>query len=197
MFDPNDNDTGYDLSERKVALLATNGFEESELLEPLSALKKAGAHALVVSLANTPDSITGWTDGNWGEDVPVDGTVSQLSSEDFDALVLPGGVINPDLLRVDAEAVDFVRGFFEDGKPVAAICHGPWMVIEAGAADGRTMTSYPSIRTDLKNAGAEWVDESVVVDQGLVTSRSPADMADFIDKMLEEIGEGVHAGQHA
>ncbi|MEQ9399079.1 MAG: type 1 glutamine amidotransferase domain-containing protein [Longimicrobiales bacterium] len=197
MTRPTVNDTGHDLSERKVAVLATNGFEESELLQPLSALKKAGAHALVVSLPNTPNSIKGWADGNWGEDVPVDGTVGPLTADDFDALVLPGGVINPDLLRADAHAVDFVRSFFEQGKPVAAICHGPWMVVEAGAADGRTMTSYPSIRTDVQNAGAEWVDRSVVVDQGLVTSRSPADLEDFIDKMLEEIGEGVHAGQHA
>lgn len=193
MFD----DKEYDLSGKKVACLATDGFEQSELLDPVDALKNAGADVTIVSLPDTSGSIRGWDGGDWGETVSVDATVDDVSVDDFDALLLPGGVINPDKLRVNEEAVEFVRSFFQDGKPVAAICHGPWMIVEAGAAKGRKMTSYPSIRTDLQNAGANWVDESVVVDQGLVTSRSPDDMSDFIDKLLEEVQEGVHAGQHA
>ena len=190
--------TQRDLSDRTVAVLATDGFEESELVEPLEALRESGANARVVSIADTSEKIRAWSaEGGWGVQVDVDLSVADADPDDFDALVLPGGVINPDRLRRDERAVSFVRQFFADGKPVAAICHGPWMIVEADAARGRKMTSYASIRTDLENAGAEWVDEEVVVDHGLVTSRSPADMEAFIDKMLEEIGEGVHAGQHA
>ncbi|MGD8289956.1 MAG: type 1 glutamine amidotransferase domain-containing protein [Gemmatimonadota bacterium] len=185
------------LNGHSVAILATNGFEESELVEPLDALREAGAETTIVSLSDTSEKIKGWSAGNWGEYVEVDATVENASPDDFDSLVLPGGVMNPDRLRMDSDAVAFVRGFFEEGKPVAAICHGPWMIVEADAASGRTMTSYPSIRTDVENAGADWVDREVVVDQGLVTSRSPEDMEAFVAKVLEETAEGVHAGQHA
>jgi len=186
-----------DLSDRTVAILATHGFEQSELESPRDALAEAGADVRIVSLPETDEHIRGWADGNWGDDVSVDGSLDDYEVEDFDALVLPGGVMNPDRLRADEDAVSFVRGFFEEGKPVAAICHGPWLIVEAGAADNRRLTSYPSIKTDLTNAGGNWVDESVVVDQGLVTSRSPEDLDDFNYKLLEEINEGVHAGQHA
>jgi protease I len=191
--------TGHErLDNRNVAILATDGFEESELTSPLEALRSAGANVSIVSIQDTPDSIRGWDKGDWSSrTISVDGTVEQMQVDRFDALVLPGGVINPDRLRRSEAAVAFVRGFFEAGKPVAAICHGPWMIVEAGAAKGRKMTSFPSIRTDLENAGATWVDESVVVDQGLVTSRSPKDLDDFNAKMVEEIAEGVHSGQHA
>lgn len=186
-----------DLSERSVAILATNGFEESELFEPLEALRDAGADVTVVSLAETPASIRSWSGDTWGRSVDVDRTVDSTSSRAFDALVLPGGLMNPDKLRMDDDAVAFVRDFFAEGKPVAAICHGPWLIVEADVARGRRMTSYPSIKTDLENAGAQWIDDEVVVDQGLVTSRSPEDMDAFLEKMLEEIDEGVHAAQHA
>lgn len=186
-----------DLSDRTVAILATHGFEQSELESPRDALEDAGAEVKIVSLPDSDASIRGWSDGDWGDTVEVDGTVRNHTSDDFDALVLPGGVMNPDTLRADEAAVGFVRDFFADGKPVAAICHGPWLIVEAGAADNRRMTSYGSIRTDVVNAGGNWVDQSVVVDQGLVTSRSPADLDDFNYKLLEEINEGVHAGQHA
>jgi protease I len=186
-----------ELSGRHVAILATHGYEQSELAKPLEAIREAGAQADVISLPSSQNTIRGWSKRKWADDVEVQGTVDDRSSDDYDALVLPGGVMNPDALRMHPEAVSFVRGFFQAGKPVAAICHGPWMIVEAGAADGRTMTSYPSIRTDLENAGARWVDEEVVVDQGLVTSRRPSDLEAFIDKTIEEISEGVHAGQHA
>lgn len=189
---------GHDLKGRNVAILATDGFEESELSVPLEALREAGADAKIVSIPDSARSIRAWSGDAWEGEIEVDGVVGDdFRSDDFDALVLPGGVINPDRLRRNGDAVDFVRGFFEAGKPVAAICHGPWMIVEAGAADGRTMTSWSSLRTDLENAGAHWVDEEVVVDEGLVTSRSPDDLDAFVDKMLEEIGEGVHREQHA
>jgi len=196
VFDINQHQ--YNLSNRKVAILVTDGFEESELMSPLAALKAAGANISIVSIEKSADTIRGWSDGKWSEKtVTVDGTVPSTKAESFDALMLPGGVMNPDLLRVDADAVSFVRDFFSAGKPVAAICHAPWLVVEAGAASGRRMTSYPSIRTDVTNAGATWVDESVVTDQGLVTSRSPKDLDDFNAKMVEEFSEGAHARQHA
>jgi len=192
VFDINEHQ--YNLSNRKVAILVTDGFEESELMSPLAALKAAGANISIVSIEKSADTIRGWSDGKWSEKtVTVDGTVPSTKAESFDALMLPGGVMNPDLLRVDADAVSFVRDFFSAGKPVAAICHAPWLVVEAGAASGRRMTSYPSIRTDVTNAGATWVDESVVTDQGLVTSRSPKDLDDFNAKMVEEFSESAHA----
>ena len=190
------SEMNLDLSNKHVAVLATHGFEQSELESPRDALSDAGAEVKIISLPDAGPAIRGRADGDWGNEVEVDGTVRNHSSKDFDALILPGGVMNPDALRADEEAVAFVHDFFEDGKPVAAICHGPWLVVEAGAARGRRMTSYPSIRTDLINAGADWVNESVVVDQGLVTSRSPADLEDFNAKILEEIDEGTHPRQH-
>ncbi len=192
------SDKTYDLSNRKVAILATNGFEQSELDSPFDALKRAGATVSIISIRDSAHTIRGWANGKWSEKtIDVDGTVPAMKADAFDALMLPGGVMNPDKLRANSDAVNFVRDFFEAGKPVAAICHAPWIIAEAGAAKGRRMTSYGSIRTDLENAGANWVDESVVVDQGLVTSRSPKDLDDFNAKLVEEVFEGVHEGQHA
>ena len=183
------------LKDVKVAILATNGFEESELIEPQRALEKEGAEVYIISPEN--DHIKGWKHGEWSESVKVDARVDQVSAKDFDSLVLPGGVINPDLLRRDMASVEFVKSFFADHKPVAAICHGPQMLIEAGVVNGRTLTSFESIRKDLENAGAHWIDEDVVVDSGLVTSRSPKDLAAFNKKMVEEFREGKHSGQTA
>lgn len=178
-----------------VAILATDGFEASELFRPLQALREAGADVEIISVSGTAERIRAWDETDWGDAVQVDGTVEGRRPEEFDALVLPGGVMNPDKLRMDAAAVAFVRDFVESGKPVAAICHAPWMLVEAGVAEGKRLTSYPSLRTDLENAGAEWVDEEVVVDAGLVTSRRPDDLDAFVGKMLEEIQEGIHASR--
>lgn len=174
----------------KVAILAAEGFEQSELLEPRKALDEAGARTMVVSPAK--GEVQGWKHYDKGEKVRVDVALDDARAEDFDALLLPGGVANPDQLRGLPKAVDFVRGFVEAGKPVAAICHGPWTLIEAGAVKGRRMTSWPSLRTDLTNAGASWTDEPVATDQGLVTSRKPADIPQFNRKMIEEFAEGRH-----
>lgn len=184
-----------DLSGKKVAILATNGFEQSELERPLTALKQAGATVHVVSPES--GSIRGWDEKDWGGTVSVDVTLANAESRDYDALVLPGGVMNPDTLRMDRAAVRFVREFFDAGKPVSAICHGPWILIECEVLEGRDVTSYPSLRTDLENAGARWVDREVVVDQGLTTSRNPGDLDVFISKTMEEIMEGRHEGQAA
>ncbi|HWC64633.1 MAG TPA: type 1 glutamine amidotransferase domain-containing protein [Thermoanaerobaculia bacterium] len=175
----------------KVAILATEGFEQSELLEPKEALEDAGATARVVS--PTPDEIRGWKKDDWGKKVDVDVALESADPAEFDALLLPGGVMNPDKLRMDPRAVAFVKSFVDSGKPIAAICHGPWTLIEAGAARGRRLTSWPSLKTDLRNAGADWVDEEVVVDRGIVTSRKPADIPAFNRKMIEEFAEGRHA----
>ncbi len=178
------------LAGKKVAILATDGFEQDELLSPFEALKAANAEVKVVSPAQ--GTIKAWKYTDWGRTVKVDMPLDKASAEDFDALVLPGGVINPDHLRRNPAAVQFVKSFFQAGKPVGAICHGPQLLIEAGVARGRRLTSFASIKTDLKNAGAEWVDEEVVVDRGLVTSRSPDDLPAFNAKMIEEIAEGAH-----
>lgn len=180
---------------KRVAVLATDGYEQSELLEPLKALKDAGATVHIISLK--AGVIKGWKDENWGDTVNVDRTVAEANAAEYDALMLPGGVANPDKLRIDDGAVTFVKGFFERGLPVGAICHAPWTLINANVVDGRTMTSYPSIAQDLKNAGANWVDEEVVCDKGLVTSRKPADLPAFCEKLIEEIAEGYHEGQTA
>jgi protease I len=178
------------LAGKKVAMLVANGFEQVELTEPKRALEQAGATVSIVS----PESgkVKGWKFTDWGDELPVDVPLERAQADEFDALVLPGGVMNPDTLRRNEWALQFVRAFFEAGKPVAAICHGPWTLIDAGLVEGRKMTSYPSIQTDLKNAGAHWVDQEVVVDNGLVTSRSPDDLPAFNRKIVEEIAEGVH-----
>lgn len=175
---------------KRVAILATNGFEESELRIPREALLNAGAFVDLISLE--AGAIKGWKDGDWGDSEPVDRAVADADPTDYDALLLPGGVMNPDKLRTNPDAVAFVRAFFDQHKPVAAICHGPWLLAEADVLRGRKLTSYPSIRTDLINAGAEWVDAEVVVDNGLITSRSPKDLPAFNAKMLEELAVGVH-----
>jgi deglycase len=166
----------------RVAILATDGFEQVELTEPRKALERAGAITQVVS----PESgrIRSWRHGEWGDSIPVDVPLEAARVEDFDALVLPGGVMNPDKLRTVSEAVALVRAFFEQNKPVAAICHGPWMLLEAGVVRGRRLASWPSLRTDLHNAGAQWFDREVVVDGNLVTSRKPDDLAAFNEEML-------------
>ncbi len=177
----------------RVAILVTKGFEQVELTEPRAALERAGAATDIVSPEE--NEVSGWDRTDWGDDFEVDVHLDRADPADYDALLLPGGVMNPDHLRRNQRALDFVRAFFEDGRPVAAICHGPWTLIDAGVAKGRRMTSYHSIQTDLKNAGVDWVDEEVVVDQGLVTSRNPDDLPAFIDKMIEEFAEGRHEGQ--
>jgi protease I len=179
------------LSGKSVAILIADGFEQVEMTSPRNALEDAGAKTTIVSIKR--GSVQGWKHFDKGDTFPVDLTVEAAHAEDFDALLLPGGVANPDQLRADPKAVEFVLGFVEQNKPIAAICHGPWTLIEAGAVRGRRMTSYKSIKTDLINAGAHWSDEKVVVDHGLVTSRSPADLDAFNPKMVEEIAEGVHA----
>lgn len=184
------NNTDHDLTGKKIAILATDGFEQDELLSPQKALEDAGAETEVVS--PTEGKIKGWKDTDWGKTVKVDTQLKDAHAEQYDALVLPGGVMNPDHLRRNPQVLEFVRGFFESGKPVGAICHGPWTLIDAGVIKGRKLTSYESIQTDLKNAGAEWVDEEVVVDQGLVTSRKPDDLPAFNQKLVEEIAEGKH-----
>jgi len=183
------------LNNKNIAILSENGFEESELFEPLNRLKEEGANVQIISLKE--GSIKGMKDHEWSKEIQVDYVVTEVSADDFHGLLLPGGVINPDALRGDENAVAFVRDFFKQGKPVAAICHGPQTLIDAEVVEGRKMTSYSSIKKDLINAGANWVDEEVVVDQGLVTSRSPADLPAFNDKMVEEFAEGVHEEQHA
>jgi protease I len=184
-----------DLKNCRVAILVAEGFEQRELTEPREALDDAGATTQIVSPAD--GEVEGWNHFDKGDKFPVDVPLSEAKPGDFDALLLPGGVANPDQLRVKPEAVGFIKSFFDAGKPVAVICHGPWTLIEADVVRGRTITSWPSLRTDLINAGAEWVDEEVVVDNGLVSSRKPEDIPAFNEKMLEEFAEGIHRGQKA
>lgn len=180
------------LTGKRVAALIAKGFEQVELLEPREALEKAGATVHVVS----PESrkVRAWNHTEWGKDVDVDRGLDDARAEEYDALLLPGGVMNPDHLRMNPKAVEFVKRFFDDGKPIAVICHGSWTLIEAGVVRDLTITSYPSLRTDLKNAGAAWVDREVVVDRGIVSSRRPADLPAFNAKMVEEFAEGRHGG---
>jgi protease I len=180
--------TNGNLQGKKVAILATDGFEQSELLEPRKALDEAGATTQVVSPAGK--KIKGWDQKDWGKEVSVDVPLDSANAEEFDALLLPGGVMSPDQLRMNPMAVQFVKQFTDAGKPVAAICHGPWTLVEAGAVRGRTMTSWPSLKTDLKNAGASWVDKEVVNDQGVVTSRRPDDIPAFNREMIRLFSEG-------
>ena len=175
-----------------VAILVTDGFEEVELTEPRKALDAAGADTNVVSPKS--DRVRGWNFTNWGNDLSVDVTLEDADPDDFDALLLPGGVINPDSLRIQPKAVAFVKAFFDDAKPVAAICHGPWTIINAGGARGRRMTSWPSLEVDLRNAGAEWFDQETVVDQRLLTSRRPDDIPAFNRAMIDLFSQ-AHAGQ--
>ena len=178
------------LEGKRVAILVEQGFEEVELTEPRRALDEAGAETVLVS--PRPDEVKAWNHGEWGRTYPVDLPLAEADAEEFDALLLPGGVMNPDKLRINPQARHLVRGFFAAGKPIAAICHGPWTLIDAGVVAGLTVTSYPTLRLDLENAGASWVDREVVVDQGVVTSRQPADLPAFNAKLVEEIGEGIH-----
>jgi protease I len=175
---------------KRVAALVDNGFEQSELLEPKQALEAAGARVDVVSPQST--IVKGWQHTDWGQDVTVDITLDNARADEYDALLLPGGVMNPDKLRMNPTAVAFVRTFVNASKPIAAICHGPWTLIEAWSVNGRRMTSWPSLQSDLKNAGARWINEECVVDNGLVTSRKPDDIPAFNKKMIEEFAEGRH-----
>lgn len=184
-----------DLHNKRVAILVADGFEQVELTEPKAALEAAGAHTFIISPSK--DNVKGWNHTEWGDKFNVDVPLERAKADDYDALLLPGGVMNPDKLRANQQAVHFTRAFFQSHKPVAAICHGPWLLVEADVVDGRQVTSYHSIQTDLKNAGARWVDQEVVVDNGLVTSRNPDDIPAFNRKMVEEFAEGVHAKQRA
>jgi protease I len=178
------------ITDAKILIMSADGFEQSELMHPLENLKKAGATVHVA----TPDgqSVKGWDTDNWGKSVNADLKIADVNHDDYDALVLPGGQINPDLLRVREDAVDLVRAFVSGGKTVAAICHAPWLLIEAGVINGRDATSYPSIKTDMKNAGAVWTDAEVVVSNGIITSRNPGDLEAFVAKIIEEVEEGEH-----
>jgi len=183
------------LTDKKVAILVADGFEQQELTGPREALDAAGAETLIVSPKD--GEVEGWNHYDKGDKFPVDVPLASARADDFDALLLPGGVANPDQLRMTPAAVAFVKDFFDAGKPIAVICHGPWTLIEAGVVDGKKMTSWPSVKTDLINAGAEWVDEAVVVDNGIISSRNPDDIPVFNQKMIEEFAEGSHSRQRA
>jgi protease I len=178
------------LSGKSIAIVATNGFEQSELEVPLNKLREAGAEVHVVSLE--AGEIKGWDKTDWGNTVAVDKTVDEVSADAYDAIVLPGGQINPDLLRVEPKVLDLINAFWEQKKVVAAICHAPWLLVETGIVKGRKVTSYPSVKTDVINAGGRWEDSQVVADQGLVTSRKPDDLDAFCERIAEEICEGLH-----
>jgi protease I len=180
-----------DLKFKKVAIIATDGFEESELMEPKKALEEAGARVEIIS-PKKEGPIKSWKDGNWGSEIAVDHAVTQVAPSDYDALMLPGGVINADKLRNDGAVVHWVTEFVKSRKPIAAICHAPWTLIETGEVRDRILTSWPSLKTDLENAGAQWVDQEVVTDLGWVTSRKPDDIPAFNKKMIEEFKEGRH-----
>jgi protease I len=180
-----------DVKGKKVAILTENGFEEVELTSPMNALEQAGVEVHIISPQK--DKVKAWNHDHWSIELAVDKNVSDANPEDYDMLVIPGGVMNPDKMRLNKDCVAFAEHFLEQGKPLGAICHGPQLLIETGMLDDRTMTSYPSVKTDLINAGVTWVDKEVVVDNGLVTSRSPEDLEAFNKKIIEELGEGKHA----
>ncbi len=182
-----------ELNGRKIAILVANGFEQVEMTRPRKALEDAGAETVLISPEDR--KVKGWNHTEWGDEFDVERPLDSAREDEYDALMLPGGVMNPDHLRMNERAVDFVRSFFEAGKPVAAICHGPWMLVETDVVRGRTVTSWPSLKTDLRNAGAKWVDREVVTDAGLVTSRNPDDIPAFNRKMIEEFAEGRHEQQ--
>lgn len=182
---------GQGISGKRVAILATDGVEQVELTEPRKALDDAGARTTLISPKD--GTIRAWQHDHWGDQIKVDMPLQSARADDFDALMLPGGVMNPDHLRTNRAAVDFVRDFVRSGKPIAAICHGPWLLVEAGAVQGRTITSWPSLQTDIRNAGGDWVDREVVTDEGIVTSRKPDDIPAFNAKMIEEFREGTHS----
>ncbi|MFO1116713.1 MAG: type 1 glutamine amidotransferase domain-containing protein [Beijerinckiaceae bacterium] len=188
-----------DISQARILILATDGFEQSELMVPQRKLNEAGAMVEVAAPKSRQqkDSIRGWNEKDWGESVKVDRDLDDVQVDDYQALVLPGGQMNPDRLRLEPKALDLIRRFLSSGKIVAAICHAPWLLVETGAAKGRRMTSWPSVRTDVVNAGGKWEDSEVVVDDGIVTSRSPADLDAFVAKIIEEISEGNHGARRA
>ena len=179
-----------DLTGRRIAILVDQGFEQVELIKPRKALDRIGAETKVVSPEE--GEVRGWNIKKWGKSVAVDVPLESADPAEFDALLLPGGLMNPDKLRINSKAIEFIKHFIDNGKPVAAICHGPWTLIEAGGVDGRTLTSWPSLKTDIINAGGNWVDQEVVTDRGLVTSRKPDDIRAFNKKMIEEFAEGEH-----
>jgi protease I len=183
------------LKGKRVAILATDGVEQVELLEPQKALQEAGAKTEVISPKD--GKIKAWNHTEWGQEIPVEVNLKSANENNYDALVLPGGVMSPDHLRMEPAAVQFVKSFFDSGKPVGAICHGPWLLVEADVVRGRKLTSWPSLRTDIRNAGGEWSDQEVVTDHGLVTSRKPADIPAFNSKIIEEFAEGKHSPQQA
>ncbi|RYG59798.1 MAG: type 1 glutamine amidotransferase [Alphaproteobacteria bacterium] len=187
------------INESKILIIATDGFEQSELQEPLTELRKQGATVHVAAPAKTKQQgqICGWKDGDWGTFIAVDKTIGDVSAKDYDALIIPGGVINPDKLRTESKAISLIKAFEEAGKPIAAICHGPWLLAESGVAKGRRLTSVESIKTDLTNAGGVWEDSEVVTHNGVITSRTPQDLPAFIAKIVEEIGEQRHSRRAA
>jgi protease I len=184
---------GTELNSKRIAFLATDGVEQVELTEPWEAVEKAGGEPELVSLET--GKIQAFNHLDKGDTFPVDKTVKDADASEYDGLVLPGGVVSPDVLRMDSRAMAFVKAFFEQGKPVGAICHGPWSLVETGVVKGRTVTSWPSLKTDIRNAGGTWVDEEIVIDRGLFTSRKPDDLPAFCEKLVEEMAEGKHAEQ--